>query len=35
MSEGETPLILEACPIVLGLIEVNFSRASKEMDCKF
>lgn len=32
MSEGETPLILLACPIVSGLILLSFSRASKESE---
>ena len=31
-SEGETPLILEACPIDLGLIADSFSKASAESD---
>jgi hypothetical protein len=30
MSEGDTPLILEAWPIVSGLIRFNFSLASNE-----
>jgi hypothetical protein len=32
MSEGVIPEILDACPIVLGLILVNFSRASIDKD---
>jgi hypothetical protein len=32
MSEGETPLIREACPMVAGRILVNFSRASHESE---
>jgi len=34
MSAGETPLILEACPSVLGFIFESFSLASNERDCK-
>ena len=30
ISAGETPLIREACPMVLGCIFLNFSRASEE-----
>jgi hypothetical protein len=30
MSAGDTPLILEACPIVSGLILSNFSMASAD-----
>jgi len=31
MSEGETPLILDACPIDFGCIELSFSLDSEEM----
>ena len=33
MSEGETPLIRAACPIVLGCIAFNFSLPSAEIEC--
>jgi|GEM_PF-3284658 len=32
-SEGETPLIRDACPIVIGRIFFSFSRPSFEMAC--
>jgi hypothetical protein len=32
MSEGDTPLILEACETLAGLMALNFSRASKDND---
>ena len=35
MSEGETPLILEACPIVVGCIELSFSLDSNEIAATF
>jgi hypothetical protein len=35
MSEGETPEILEACPIVLGFIFLSFSLPSLEIDLIF
>lgn len=34
ISEGETPEIREACPIVRGFILDNFCLASEERDCK-
>ena len=33
MSEGETPLIRAACPIVLGCIAFSFSLPSVEIEC--
>jgi hypothetical protein len=32
MSAGETPFILDACPMVAGLILLSFSRASNERE---
>jgi len=32
ISAGETPLILAACPIVIGRILLSFSRASNERE---
>jgi hypothetical protein len=32
MSEGEIPLILDACPILEGLILLSFSLASDDKD---
>ena len=32
MSAGDTPLILEACPSVFGLIFLSFSIASEDSD---
>ena len=33
MSDGETPLIRDACPIVFGWIAFNFSLPSVEIEC--
>jgi len=35
MSDGETPLIREACAILTGCIDCSFSRASKDKDFNF
>ena len=35
MSDGETPLILEACPIVKGPISLSFCLPSVDIECSF
>ena len=35
ISDGDTPLILLACPIDLGFISVSFSFPSVEIECNF